>query len=122
MNVSALYNNMFTNANRLTNDSLAKMNMNLQSDLNSNALSNTNNSSSIGSKSSFQNIITNEIEKLNNQQIKANEMVQGFISGEVEDLHTVMIATEEARLSLELAVQVRNKVVEAYKEINNMQL
>ena len=42
--------------------------------------------------------------------------------GEVDDLHSVMIATEEARISLELAVQVRNKCIEAYKEINNMQL
>lgn len=49
-------------------------------------------------------------------------MAQDFISGEVEDLHAVMIATEEARLSLDLALQVRNKIVEAYKEINNMQL
>lgn len=71
---------------------------------------------------SFKDMINNEIEKLNNKQIEADEMTQGFISGQVDDLHTVMIATEEARISLELAVQLRNKVVEAYKEINNMQL
>ena len=71
---------------------------------------------------SFKDMINNEIEKLNNKQVEADKMTQGFISGQVDDLHTVMIATEEARLSLELAVQLRNKVVEAYKEINNMQL
>ena len=71
---------------------------------------------------SFKDMINNEIEKLNNKQVEADNMTQGFISGQVDDLHTVMIATEEARLSLELAVQLRNKVVEAYKEINNMQL
>jgi flagellar hook-basal body complex protein FliE len=49
-------------------------------------------------------------------------LTRDFIAGEVDDLHTVMIATEEARLSLELAVQVRNKCIEAYKEISNMQL
>lgn len=62
------------------------------------------------------------MEKLNHKQVEADKMTQDFIMGRVDDLHTVMIATEEARLSLELAVQVRNKVVEAYKEINNMQL
>lgn len=71
---------------------------------------------------SFKDVINTEIEKLNNQQVKADQMTEAFISGEVDDLHTVMIATEEARLSLELAVQIRNKVIEAYKEINNMQL
>lgn len=71
---------------------------------------------------SFKNIISGQIDKLNNSQLKADEMTQALIKGEVDDLHAVMIATEEARLSLDLAIQVRNKVVEAYKEINNMQL
>lgn len=71
---------------------------------------------------SFKDVINTELEKLNNQQVKADQMTEAFISGEVDDLHTVMIATEEARLSLELAVQIRNKVIEAYKEVNNMQL
>ena len=48
--------------------------------------------------------------------------LQNNLLVEVDDLHTVMIATEEVRLSLELAVQIRNKFVESYKEINNMQL
>lgn len=71
---------------------------------------------------SFKDIINNEIQKVNDQQIKADELTKGFISGQVEDLHSVLIATEEARLSLELAIQVRNKAVEAFREINNMQL
>lgn len=70
----------------------------------------------------FKEIISDEINKVNNIQIHADKITEQFISGEVDDLHTVMIATEEARLSLELAVQIRNKVVESYKEINNMQL
>lgn len=77
----------------------------------------------IGEESSdFKNILSDALNKVNEQQLKADQLTQDFIAGNVEDLHTVMIATEEARLSLELAVQVRNKCVEAYKEINNMQL
>lgn len=105
MNISSLYNGLLTNASIPGNDTVAKP---------------ANSSGDIGF--SFKDMISNELEKLNNAQIKADELTQGFISGQVEDLHTVLIAAEEARLSLELAVQVRNKCVEAYKEINNMQL
>lgn len=80
------------------------------------------NNSSNNEGISFKEIINNEIEKVNNQQIKADELTKGFISGQVEDLHSVLIATEEARLSLELAVQVRNKCIEGFREINNIQL
>lgn len=81
-----------------------------------------NSQRNIGNSINFKEIISDEINKVNNMQIHADKITEQFISGEVDDLHTVMIATEEARLSLELAVQIRNKVVESYKEINNMQL
>lgn len=76
----------------------------------------------VDNKISFGEVINSEIEKLNTKQLEADKLTQDLISGQTDDLHTVMIATEEARISLELAVQIRNKVVEAYKEINNMQL
>ena len=43
-------------------------------------------------------------------------------AGEPVELHDVMIAMEEADLSLRLALQVRNKLVEAYQEIQRMQV
>lgn len=76
----------------------------------------------VDNRVSFGDVINNELQKLNNTQVEADKLTGDLISGNVDDLHKVMIATEEARLSLELAVQIRNKVVEAYKEINNMQL
>lgn len=71
---------------------------------------------------SFKDIIGGQIDKLNNSQLKADEMTEALIKGEVDDLHAVMIATEEAGLTLDLALEIRNKVVEAYKEINQIQL
>lgn len=71
---------------------------------------------------SFENLISAQIEKLNQGQLKSDHLIQDFVAGNTDDLHQVMIASEEARLSLELAVQVRNKVVEAYKELSNMPL
>jgi flagellar hook-basal body complex protein FliE len=58
----------------------------------------------------------------NRQQLKADEAVKELLSGKVEDIHQVMIATEQARLSLQLAVQVTNKMVEAYKDISRIQI
>lgn len=71
---------------------------------------------------SFKDMIKRELEKVNQKQIEADKLTQDFIIGDIEDLHRVLIATDEARLSLELAVQVRNKCIEGFKEINNMQL
>ena len=70
----------------------------------------------------FGELFQTALQEVNQQQLEAEEAVQGLISGEIEDLHQVMIATERARLSLQLTVQVTNKVVEAYKEITRMQI
>jgi len=72
--------------------------------------------------SNFKEIMNEQIQKLNDKQVEADNYIKDLISGKDVDLHQVMIATEEARLSLELAVQIRNKIIEAYKELNNMQL
>lgn len=104
MNIAPIYNRILKDADMLTN-SPAKVN---------DGVSNKN-------APSFKDIINCELEKLNNVQIEADKSVLDFMRGKTEDLHEVLIAGEEARLSLELAVQVRNKCIEAYKEINNMQ-
>lgn len=78
--------------------------------------------SSTDGNTSFKDLIQEEMARVNHMQLKADDMTDKFIAGEIDDLHSVMIATEEARLSLELAVQLRNKCIEAYREINNMQL
>ena len=45
-----------------------------------------------------------------------------FLSGEGEDLHTTILATQQAELSFDLFLQMRNKVVSAYQEIMRMQM
>ncbi|MEW6771508.1 MAG: flagellar hook-basal body complex protein FliE [Bacillota bacterium] len=71
---------------------------------------------------SFGEVLNRMVKEVNAAQVRADEAIKGFLSGEIKDLHQVVLATEEARLMLELAVQVRNKVVEAYQEIARMQL
>jgi flagellar hook-basal body complex protein FliE len=61
----------------------------------------------------------NQLESLNNN---AAESVQKFLSGENEELHTTILATQKASLAFDLGLQVRNKVVDAYQEIMKMQM
>lgn len=77
---------------------------------------------SLGLGQNFGDMFASQMDKLNTVQLSADELAMDFASGNTEDLHQVMIAAEEARMSMELAVQVRNKIVEAYKELSSMQL
>lgn len=70
----------------------------------------------------FGDFLSNELDKVNDKQIEADNITQNYIKGDETDIHNVMISTEEAKMSLEMAVQVRNKIVEAYQEISRMQL
>jgi flagellar hook-basal body complex protein FliE len=48
--------------------------------------------------------------------------VQKFLSGDTDELHTTILATQKAELAFQLGLQVRNKVVDAYQEIMKMQM
>ncbi|SFA74589.1 flagellar hook-basal body complex protein FliE [Clostridium frigidicarnis] len=74
------------------------------------------------SNNTFGNVLKGELDKVNESQIASEDITERFIKGEDIDVHNVMVAGEEAKLSLQLAVQVRNKLVEAYQEISRMQL
>jgi flagellar hook-basal body complex protein FliE len=74
------------------------------------------------SGNSFIDTLKEKLDAVNDKQLEAENITEQFIKGEEADIHEVMLATEEAKMSLELAVQIRNKIVEAYQEINRMQL
>lgn len=69
----------------------------------------------------FGDLLKKELSKVNDKQVEAESSAISFIKGDM-DLHQTLVATEEARLSLELAVQIRNKLVNAYEEFNKMQV
>ncbi|GFZ83874.1 hypothetical protein GCM10008018_32210 [Paenibacillus marchantiophytorum] len=70
----------------------------------------------------FGSFLNDAITNLNTQQQQVDQLNQSFIKGELSDVHQLTIASEKASLGLELTVQVRNKVLEAYQEMMRMQL
>lgn len=70
----------------------------------------------------FGQLFKQKLEEVNAAQNKSDKLTNQLVTGEVKDVHEVMIASQKASLSLQLTVQVRNKVVEAYQEVMRMQL
>lgn len=71
---------------------------------------------------SFATTLQNSLAEINDQQLVANNASEALVKGEDVEISDVMLASEEAKVSLQFAVQVRNKLVDAYKEISQMQL
>ena len=72
--------------------------------------------------SSFGDVINDAIAKVNDLQIESSQKTEDFISGVSDDIHSVIIAGSKAEVALQMTMQVRNKVMDAYKEIMNMQI
>jgi flagellar hook-basal body complex protein FliE len=70
----------------------------------------------------FQKVLEGTIGTMESLNSNAGTAVQNFLSGQNEDLHTTILATQQAEMAFELGLQVRNKVVSAYQEIMKMQL
>ena len=72
--------------------------------------------------SNFSDFLNNALEKVNTLQQESTEVTNKFITGESDNIHDVMIAGSKADLALQMTLQVRNKVMDAYNEIMNMQV
>ena len=70
---------------------------------------------------SFADTLKDAIGEVSSAQEHSAAMTGAFVRGENVELHQVMAAAEEASLSLELLVEVRNKFTEAYRTVINMQ-
>jgi len=80
------------------------------------------NNKSNSSDTSFKEVFNNALHKVNNLQKEADVMAEKLATGEVDSIHQVMTAATKAKLSLDLTIEIRNKVVEAYKNIMRMQI
>ena len=71
---------------------------------------------------SFAHRVGEQLEALNAQLLSTQTDLQRLAAGEVENLHEVMVRLEESRIALQLALQVRNRVLEAYQDVMRMQI
>ena len=62
------------------------------------------------------------LKAVNAAKIEANRMQEDLAMGGPTSIHDAMIAAEKAELSLQMAIQVRNRILTAYTEINNLAL
>lgn len=72
--------------------------------------------------SDFSKFLADALEQVNALQQQGEAASAALVTGQVQDVHTVMIALEKASLSLGLTVEVRNKVLDAYREVMRMQI
>ncbi|MDX6596728.1 MAG: flagellar hook-basal body complex protein FliE [Chloroflexota bacterium] len=70
----------------------------------------------------FGKALAGELGKLSESQAQASLQAQQLATGQAKDISSVVMAVEKASLELQLAVQLRNKGVEAYQEIFRMQV
>lgn len=71
---------------------------------------------------SFGNMIANSINRVDQKLADANALATAFVLDDSVPVHQVTFALEQARLSLELMLQVRGRLLESYQQIMNMQL
>ena len=69
---------------------------------------------------SFSQVLERFVGDVNALQNKASESIEKLATGEISDVHQVMIAVEEANTAMEFMLEIRNKIVEAYQEIMRM--
>ncbi len=69
---------------------------------------------------SFSDQLQQAVLEVDNLQTNRQEMVEGMVTGQVTEVHDVMIAAQESQLAFELLLEVRNKLLESYQEIMRM--
>jgi flagellar hook-basal body complex protein FliE len=72
--------------------------------------------------SSFSSLLGKFVSEVNNEQQVGTQSVNALQSGTNVPLHQAVISMEEATISFQLMVQVRNKLLESYQEIMRMQM
>ena len=70
----------------------------------------------------FSDLLASSMAAVNQQQTDAANAVNQFLAGDSIELHSVALAGQRADLSMDLFLQIRNKVLSAYQEIMKLQM
>jgi flagellar hook-basal body complex protein FliE len=70
----------------------------------------------------FKNILLEAIGQVNTMQTQANEAVQQLVTGGDVNPAEVLTTLQKADISFRMMLQIRNKLVQAYQEVNNIRI
>ncbi|MGB9614391.1 MAG: flagellar hook-basal body complex protein FliE [Fervidobacterium sp.] len=71
--------------------------------------------------SEFSQILSQALKTVNEQQKNVEQMSDDYAKGKISNIHELIVEAEKASISLRLTVEVRNRIVDAYREIMRMQ-
>jgi flagellar hook-basal body complex protein FliE len=74
-----------------------------------------------GAAPSFGATLADSLAKVNDLQVEKGNMIKSFASGETQNVHELMISMQKAGLAMNLTAAVRNKVLDAYRELSRLQ-
>lgn len=74
----------------------------------------------VSSGNSFEQTVTDSLKKVNQLQAEKSTMITEFAAGERQNVHELMISLQKAGLAMRMTSAVRNKVMEAYKELSRV--
>ncbi|HET9960707.1 MAG TPA: flagellar hook-basal body complex protein FliE [Nitrospiraceae bacterium] len=75
-----------------------------------------------GATSQFMGSLKDAISSINEAQTGASKAVEELVTGQSQNIHQTMVALQQADVSFQLMMQVRNKLISAYEEIQRMQV
>jgi flagellar hook-basal body complex protein FliE len=75
-----------------------------------------------GSSTDFAQELKNALGNVNQMQVDGEKAMSDIATGSVKDLHQAAIAIDKAEISMKLMLEVRNKALNAYKEITRTQM
>ncbi|MEM1068774.1 MAG: flagellar hook-basal body complex protein FliE [Planctomycetota bacterium] len=79
-------------------------------------------SKSVSGVDTFGDLLTNQVKNVNSMQMDANDMVHSMLTGGEVNEAEVLTAVQKADLAFRMLLQVRNKLIEAYREIQQIQI
>lgn len=80
------------------------------------------NEGDVSTKGKFEELLMNTIDKVNTMQDTSNKKTESLIKGEDVSMHEVMLSAQEAQMSMQLLMEFRNKIYDAYQEMNKVQI
>ncbi|HFS82367.1 MAG TPA: flagellar hook-basal body complex protein FliE [Epsilonproteobacteria bacterium] len=72
--------------------------------------------------SDFLSVLKASLGEVNDMQIKGDEALRDIATGQIKDLHQAAIAIDKAEISMKMMLEIRNKALNAYKEILRTQV